>query len=307
MSTYFDIITPDKAVQPSQLRSLDLRKARPSPGQICPAANSFSALDVSANMSPSDKTVFARSVLPWKRSILRKSSLPEKVVSCSPVSSPPVLTNKKITIARLAIIPIFILVTLCLLIGGGAVLWPGVSELIPDSSVSANVQSVDQQDVPEDLPVSPKTPTIVSSWRLHIPAINLDTAIEEVGLTPDGNMAVPNNYTNVGWFKQGPKIGQPGTAVLAGHLNRGKDKPAVFWDLQKLKAGDYIYIADDTKPKQRFRVTAIQNYDVADAPLDKIYTSKEGAKLNLITCSGKWDKNLKDYTKRLVVFTELAP
>jgi len=258
MSTYFDIIIPDKAVQP---------------------------------------TTMQHSRLP----------LPEKVVSCIPVSNSPDLTNKKITIARLAIIPIFIIVPFCLLIGGGAVLWPGVSELIPDSSVSASVQSVDQQDVPEELPVTTVVATVMSSWRLQIPNLNLDTAIEEVGLTTDGNMAVPNNYTNVGWFKQGPKIGQPGTAILAGHLNRGKDKPAVFWNLHKLKTGDYIYVADDTKPKQRFRVTATQSYDVAGAPLDKIFTGNEGTKLNLITCSGKWDKNQKDYTKRLVVFTELAP
>ncbi len=307
MPTYFDFITPNKPVEDSRLPLLDLRRARPFPNSSRPVANSHTHLRVTKNTPILRKTNVTRSDFAREKMVLHESTLPEKAVHLSPTDNNQELNNKKPTAGRLASTLVFILVPFFLLIGGASILWPGISELIPGSSVSASVQSVDQQDVPEDLPVGSITPTRMLSWRLNIPAINLDTAIEEVGLTAGGNMAVPNNFVNVGWFKQGAVLGQPGTAVLAGHLNRGKNKPAVFWDLNKLKTGDYVYVTDGTKPKQRFRVTATQNYKVADAPLDKIFSSTEGTKLNLITCSGKWDKNQNDFTERLVVFTELAP
>jgi hypothetical protein len=53
----------------------DLRKHPPHPGQIRPAANRFSSVNLSSDTLPSQKTVFARPDLPRLRTILRKSSI----------------------------------------------------------------------------------------------------------------------------------------------------------------------------------------------------------------------------------------
>jgi hypothetical protein len=39
--------------------------------------------------------------------------------------------------------------------------------------------------------------------RLKIPAIGVDTAIEYMGNTAGGDMAVPNSLVNAGWYKYG--------------------------------------------------------------------------------------------------------
>jgi LPXTG-site transpeptidase (sortase) family protein len=156
------------------------------------------------------------------------------------------------------------------------------------------------------LPTASAAETKQSPWRLSIPSIDLDAVIQEVGLTPEGNMGVPSNYTDVGWFKSGPRIGKPGNAVLAGHLNSGPNSGAVFQNLHKLQPGDIIYVKDKNM-QQRFRVIGSQSYVLQEAPMNKIFGSTDKAQLNLITCSGSWDKDRADYDQRLVVFTELVP
>ena len=54
---------------------LDLRKAPLPSGQIRPATNCFSSINVAMATFLSDKTVFTCSDLPWKRAILCKSSI----------------------------------------------------------------------------------------------------------------------------------------------------------------------------------------------------------------------------------------
>lgn len=168
------------------------------------------------------------------------------------------------------------------------------------SALPAGVVSSSSQGSPKAVTASK------ADRRLSIPSLGVDAAIQTVGLTREGNMAVPSNNTDVNWLKQGPWPGNPGNAVLDGHLNGGPNVPAVFQNLQKLKPGDYVYVIDKGK-QLRFKVTGSQAYYDSQAPLDKIFGGTSGSHLNLITCSGNWDKTKKDYNKRLVVFSELAP
>jgi len=170
---------------------------------------------------------------------------------------------------------------------------------------TAAAQSVAEVVRPEPDPPTTKPPAL-APWRLEIPSLGLQAAIQSVGVTKDGNMAVPSNYTDVGWYNRGARPGTAGTAVLAGHVNDRGNQPAVFGSLHKLQPGDELFITDKAKPTLRFKVIAIQTYDVTNAPLDKIFTSSSGTHLNLITCSGQWNAATQDYAQRLVVFTELA-
>lgn len=178
-------------------------------------------------------------------------------------------------------------------VAGGLLLRPSLSTPVAAATKVA-------QEAPKAAPAQ------LAPWRLSVPGISVDAAIQTVGLAKDGNMDVPTNYTDVGWYKQGPKPGEVGNAVLAGHLNDGASTAGVFQNLSKLKVGDYIYIKDGDK-QQRFLVLETQNYNVNNAPLNKIFGSSTERRLNLITCSGDWDKSKQEYNQRLVVFTRLAP
>jgi LPXTG-site transpeptidase (sortase) family protein len=138
--------------------------------------------------------------------------------------------------------------------------------------------------------------------RLVIPSINVDTEIEYVGVTEKGLMDVPKNVNNVGWFKFGPRPGEIGSAVVAGHVDNEFGKPAVFSDLSKLKRGDKLYIKDDKGINITFVVRESRVYNSGYA--EDVFSSNDGIHLNLVTCDGVWDSSKKSYTKRLVVFTD---
>ena len=160
-----------------------------------------------------------------------------------------------------------------------------------DGKVTAGQSIISGEQAGSGLPV-----------RLKIPAINVDTAIEPAGLTADGAMAVPKSPDDVAWFELGARPGADGSAVIAGHYGRWKNgQGSVFDDLNKLRAGDKLYVTDDQGATITFVVRASQNYDPkADAAA--VFSSNDGqSHLNLVTCEGVWDKASKSYSQRLVV------
>ena len=148
-----------------------------------------------------------------------------------------------------------------------------------------------------------------SPVRLRIPAIGVDAHVQSVGLAwqGTGDMGIPTNFTDVGWYKDGPLPGAPGSAVIDGHLD-GKDVPqAVFYNLGKLRAGDLVEVEGEDGKTLQFRVLETKLYDY-NAPTTDVFSSDVSkSRLNLITCAGDWDKSQKLYNKRVVVFTELVP
>ncbi|WP_232698940.1 class F sortase [Brevibacillus daliensis] len=140
--------------------------------------------------------------------------------------------------------------------------------------------------------------------ELSIPAIYLRAPIEAVGVTPQGNMAVPKRFDTVGILSPWTKPGQNGNVVIAGHYDHYTG-PAVFYRLKKLQQGDNIYVSDRKGKRLQYVVQKVESYKTADAPLEKIFGDTDQAQLNLITCSGSFNKKTQEHAKRLVVYSVL--
>jgi LPXTG-site transpeptidase (sortase) family protein len=140
--------------------------------------------------------------------------------------------------------------------------------------------------------------------RIKIPKIKVDAAVEYLGVTPTGAMDVPKGPDDVAWFDLGPRPGEIGSAVIAGHYGWKNNIPAVFDNLYKLKIGDKIYIDDDLGSTTTFTVREIGMYD-QNGDASSIFDSSDGkAHLNLITCEGVWNVASKSRPNRLVIFTD---
>ncbi len=140
--------------------------------------------------------------------------------------------------------------------------------------------------------------------RLEIPRLHIGVPIEQAGLTPQGAMGVPEGPMDVAWFKLGPRPGEIGNAVIAGHEGWKNGIPAVFDILYMLQPGDNIVIEDEYGAIMTFVVRKVKTLDqYADAAT--IFNSSDGkAHLNLITCEGVWNPAQKSYANRLVVFAD---
>lgn len=140
--------------------------------------------------------------------------------------------------------------------------------------------------------------------RLKIPKINVDALVKYVGITSDGTMDVPKDPADVAWFDLGPRPGEIGSAVIAGHEGWKNGIQAAFDNLYKLQKGDKVYIEDGKGTTTIFIVRDFRTYNQKE-DASSVFSSSDGkAHLNLITCEGIWDKIKKSYSDRLVVFAD---
>lgn len=140
--------------------------------------------------------------------------------------------------------------------------------------------------------------------RLAIPNINLNAMLEHVGVTQSGVLDAPKVPTMAAWFDRGPRPGEKGNAIIIGHFGWKNGIPAVFDGLYKLHEGDRIYVIDENNATTTFVVRELRTYREND-DASEVFRSRDGnAHLNLITCSGVWNKARKSYSNRLVVFAD---
>ncbi|MDO8503617.1 MAG: class F sortase [bacterium] len=140
--------------------------------------------------------------------------------------------------------------------------------------------------------------------RLTIPAIDVDADIQHLGVTPGGEIEVPSNSVDVGWFKLGSRPGEKGSAVISGHFDGENGEAGVFTNLHKLVKGDKLYVKDSEGATTTFIVRESRAYNPGYA--EEVFSLNDIAHLNLVTCDGVWDGAKKSYSKRLVVFADIS-
>jgi len=184
--------------------------------------------------------------------------------------------------------------------------WPAIATVGSPTARASATPSPAPSAGPNDLLrqalaiVAPAKPPV----RLKIPTINVDAAVEQVGVDSQGRVAAPARTDNVGWYKLGTAPGDAGDAVMDGHLD-WYDGPAVFWRLGKMKVGDQIMVLreDGTQAKFVVDATSVMPYD---ASTDGLFTKSGPPALTLITCAGTWDRQRGTYLQRLVVHAYLV-
>lgn len=158
--------------------------------------------------------------------------------------------------------------------------------------------------------VASSTPTTVNQvsepTQLIIPKIKVHSPVVAMGLTKEGKMAVPDNYTEVGWYKFGGRPGEKGSAVMGAHLDNGKNIPGVFKKLKYLNIGDDVYVKTSDGKTLQYRVISKKVYAYNAKETSEVFTQSDRARLNLITCHGTFMPKLNTYDQRIIVFTELV-
>jgi LPXTG-site transpeptidase (sortase) family protein len=140
--------------------------------------------------------------------------------------------------------------------------------------------------------------------RLVIPAINLDAKIEARGLDSKRSLDTPKDFHDVAWYKLGPRPGDPGNAVMNGHVNWWTGD-AVFTHLSRLRAGDEVRVVRADGGVVVFKVTGKSTVD-ANARVASLFAPSAQATLTLITCTGIWNALTQSDTQRLLVSAALA-
>lgn len=144
--------------------------------------------------------------------------------------------------------------------------------------------------------------------RLAIAAIGVDAPVERVDVDGDGMLQPPSlqEPRSVGWYRRGPTPGERGNAVLVGHVDTAASGPAVFYELGRLRPGDEVTVRRQDGSAATFRVDSVQLYEKSAFPAGLVYGPAAGARLQLITCGGTFDRRRANYLGNTVVTASLA-
>jgi LPXTG-site transpeptidase (sortase) family protein len=218
---------------------------------------------------------------------------------------------------RAAVAPLSLLAGISLLLAGVAIAAPtdpaGV-EAIPlagpstMAALAAGYDPATVHDAPttgdarthDDTPTSeaspPSAPVAVAIARIQVQA-----ELIELDLDDDGRLEVPADPDVAGWYLRGPRPGEAGPAVIAGHVDSRRG-PAVFHRLPELAPGDEVVVHLADGEEVRFEVQRLERWPKDAFPTDAVYREAEGAELRLITCGGVFDQRTRRYEDNVIVF-----
>jgi hypothetical protein len=123
---------------------------------------------------------------------------------------------------------------------------------------------------------------------------------------PDGTVQKPTRWERAGWYAPGTRPGDPGSAVILGHVD-SKRGPAVFFRLRELRRGDMVTIGRADGSSVRFVVQRTQQHLKDRFPTDDVYYPTLAPALRLVTCGGEFDATIGRYRSNLIVFATMAP
>jgi Sortase domain len=157
---------------------------------------------------------------------------------------------------------------------------------------------------PAEVTATPPLPT-APPVRIRIPAIDVDSALVDLGLQADGTLQVPADGTAAGWFTGSPAPGQLGPAVIAAHVD-WNHAPGVFNHLRDLERGDEVDVDRNDGTTARFEVLGVEQYPKDAFPTERVYGDIDHAGLRLITCGGDFDRAARSYRDNVVVYAGLV-
>ncbi|HVS50545.1 MAG TPA: sortase, partial [Candidatus Dormibacteraeota bacterium] len=179
------------------------------------------------------------------------------------------------------------------------------------AGIPPGTQLIGSKAVVVDPPAAPPAESFsaaagpITPSRLRIPAIGVDAWIGAVGFLKDGSMDVPDNLWTSSWLAKGPRPGQPGNAVIAGH--RGVGTPALFSHLENVQPGDKIYVSDAAGNQITYVVTRVASLDLSSSTQVAVFGPSSEQQLVVVTCFGRYMPSARTYDHRLVVFSRPLP
>lgn len=120
--------------------------------------------------------------------------------------------------------------------------------------------------------------------------------------TVDGELRVPEDVAEVGWWDGGAQAGDPfGHTVLAGHVDSATQGLGFLVRLLDLGRGDRVRVAGDGH-RATYRVVSVRAVDQDALSVGSDAFDQRGPhRLVLLTCTGTYDPARGGYSQNLVV------
>lgn len=134
--------------------------------------------------------------------------------------------------------------------------------------------------------------------RIRIPEVGVDAGIEAVQARRGGIEVPAEGWA--GWHDGGPRPGEPGRAVIIGHLDMA-DGPGVFARVPELERGSRIEVVDNRGEVHSYRVIGVTQVEKARFPREDVYGAARNPVLVLVTCGGPYEEG-RGYRDNILVY-----
>lgn len=136
---------------------------------------------------------------------------------------------------------------------------------------------------------------------LAIPRLGVRVPVVAVGIESGGALALPPDGSTAVWYRFGPAPGEPGSAVIAAHVDYA-GRPGAFFRPDRLRAGDPLEVAFTGAPTRRFVVVAARRYAKPSLPRALVFRASGRPLLTLVTCGGTFDARSRHYRANVIVW-----
>lgn len=138
--------------------------------------------------------------------------------------------------------------------------------------------------------------------RVVAKSVGLDLDVVPTGVARNGQMALPDKPTQLGWYRFGAAPGdRRGAVVVAGHVDSDRYGAGPLTRMAGLKRGDRVELRDADGGTTTYEVTKVQRISKSDFSPDDVFDRSGPAVLRLITCGGAYDPERGGYQDNLVV------
>ena len=148
--------------------------------------------------------------------------------------------------------------------------------------------------------VEPAEQVALRPTEVNLPTLGVRSALVDLDVGPDGALQAPPDPDVAGWYVRGAVPGEPGPAVIAGHVD-SRTGPAVFYKLDQLVAGDRVEVTRSDGQVLAYAVTTVETHPKDAFPTTRVYGPTPGPELRLITCGGEFDRSSRHYRDNVIV------
>lgn len=140
--------------------------------------------------------------------------------------------------------------------------------------------------------------------RVEVASVGINSAVRPVGVSADGQMALPPDPEVLGWYRFGPAPGAgTGSVVLGGHLDSKRYGLGPLVGLREVEAGDAVSLTRSDGTARTYLVVDVRRYDRQALP-EELFARTGPERLRIITCGGTYLPDQGGYQQNLVVTAE---
>jgi hypothetical protein len=137
---------------------------------------------------------------------------------------------------------------------------------------------------------------------LRIPAIGVNAPVVPAGVETGGELAIPPDPSDVGWWAGGAYPGKSsGAVILGGHIDSAVSGPGALLRLQDIRPGDSVTLAAAGR-SYRYRVVALRTFVKGSLLVAAVFGQQVTARLVIVSCGGPFDAATGHYLATIVAY-----